>query len=101
MDFIHTRTIKKQTSSKIFEINVPEELQLKYKSNYVKGIVRDKKTNQLLKARLELLNLNKNELISYVQSDSVSGEYLMVLTQGAEYGLYVSRPGYLFESPQL
>ncbi|MEJ0056371.1 MAG: OmpA family protein [Bacteroidota bacterium] len=89
---------QKANSSRIFEINVPEELQLKYKSNYVKGIVRDKKTNQPLKARLELLNLNKNELISYVQSDSVSGEYLMVLTQGAEYGLYVSRPGYLFES---
>ncbi|CAN5394601.1 hypothetical protein BH10BAC4_BH10BAC4_03530 [soil metagenome] len=64
----------------------------------MKGIVRDKKTNKPLKARIELLNLNKNELVSYVQSDSITGEYLMVLTQGADYGLYVSQPGYLFQS---
>ncbi|NOT76127.1 MAG: OmpA family protein [Cyclobacteriaceae bacterium] len=89
---------EKANSSKIFEINVPEELQLRYKSNYVKGIVRDKKTNKPLNARLELLNMDKNELVSFVRSDSVTGEYLMVLTQGADYGLYVSRPGYLFQS---
>jgi outer membrane protein OmpA-like peptidoglycan-associated protein len=28
----------------------------------------------------------------------VSGEYLMVLTQGAEYALYVNKKGYLFQS---
>ena len=49
-------------------------------------------------ARVELFNINKNELTSFVWSDSVTGEYLMVLTQGADYGLYVSRPGYLFQS---
>ena len=89
---------QKVNSSEIFEITVPEELQLRYKSNYVKGMVRDKKTKLPLKARVELFNINKNELTSFVDSDSVSGEYLMVLTQGADYGLYVSRPGYLFQS---
>ena len=89
---------QKTNSSKIFEINVPEELQLKYKSNYVKGVVRDKKTSRPLKARVELLNINKNELTSFVWSDSLTGEYLMVLTQGADYGLYVSKPGFLFQS---
>ena len=89
---------RKLNSSEIFEITVPEELQLRYKSNYVKGIIRDKKTKLPLKSRVELFNINKNELTSAVSSDSLSGEYLMVLTQGAEYGLYVSRPGYLFQS---
>lgn len=89
---------RKLNSSEIFEITVPEELQLRYKSNYVKGVIRDKKTKQPLKARVELYNINKNELMSSVYSDSLSGEYLMVLTQGADYGLYVSRPGYLFQS---
>ncbi|MBY0434207.1 MAG: OmpA family protein [Cyclobacteriaceae bacterium] len=85
-------------SSRIFEITVPEELQLQYKSNYVKGIVRDRKTQKPLKAKVDLFNINKNELTSAVQSDSITGEYLMVLTQGADYALYVSRPGYLFQS---
>lgn len=85
-------------ASKIFEINVPEELQLRYKSNYVKGIVRDKKTGKPLKAKVELMNINRNELESFVVSDSVTGEYLIVLTQGADYGLFVNRQGYLFQS---
>ncbi len=88
----------KINSSKIFEINVPEELQLRYKSNYVKGFVRDKKSNKPLKAKVELMNINKNELESYVTSDSITGEYLIVLTQGADYGLFVNRQGYLFQS---
>ena len=85
-------------SSKIFELTVPEELQLQYKSNYVKGIVRDRKSGKPLKAKVELFNINKNELTSYVQSDSLTGEYLMVLTQGADYGLFVNQQGYLFQS---
>lgn len=89
---------EKLNSSEIFELTIPEELQLRYKSNYVKGVVRDRKTGKPLKARVELFNINKNELTSYVNSDSVTGEYLMVLTQGADYGLYVSSPGYLFQS---
>src|SRR5690606_16647242 len=35
---------------------------------------------------------------SLVRSDSISGRYLIVLTQGSDYALYVSKPGYLFKS---
>lgn len=88
----------KANSSVLYEMDVPEDMQVKYKSNYVKGIVRDAKSRLPLGARVELFNINRNELISYVQADSVSGEYLMVLTQGADYALYVSHPGHLFKS---
>ncbi len=88
----------KLNSSLLYEITVPAELQLKYKSNYVKGVVRDATTKKPLGARVELFNINKNERTSFVQADSITGEYLMVLTQGADYALYVSQPGYLFKS---
>lgn len=84
--------------SKIYEFDVPEEYRVKYKSNAVKGIVRDRTTKQPLKARIELFELAKNELVSFVNSDSLTGNYLIVLTQGADYGLYVNAPGYLFKS---
>jgi OmpA-OmpF porin, OOP family len=84
--------------SKIFEAEIPEESWLKFRSNYVKGIVRDRETKQLLSARIELIDLATNKVESLVESDSVTGSYLMVLTQGAEYALYVTRPGYLFKS---
>lgn len=85
-------------SGRIYEIGIPQELQIKYRSNYVKGMVRDKSDSQPLRARIELFDIRQNKLVSFVESDSVTGAYLMVLTQGAEYALYVSRPGYLFQN---
>jgi OmpA-OmpF porin, OOP family len=86
------------TVSQIYEIDIPEENQIRYKSNYVKGVVRDKQTREPLAASIELINLRTNEIESLVSSDSISGHYLMVLTQGAEYALYVNKRGYLFRS---
>ncbi len=83
---------------RLYEVQIPENQQVKYKSNYVKGIVKDKKTGKELKARIELFDINKNAIVSLVNSDSISGEYLMVLTQGSEYALYVNKKGYLFQS---
>ncbi|HEY0743158.1 MAG TPA: OmpA family protein [Chryseosolibacter sp.] len=82
----------------IYEIEIPEEQQVKFKSNYVKGVVRDKETKEPLLAKIELINLEDNETESLVESDSLSGKYLMVLTQGAEYALYVNKKGYVFRS---
>jgi len=87
-----------QDKTKIYEISVPEELRPKFRSNVVKGIVRDKKTKTPIKSKVELFDIQKNELISVVNSDSISGGYLMVLTQGSDYALYVSANGYLFKS---
>lgn len=84
--------------SKIFEIKIPESQKIKYKSNYVKGIVTNSKTNKFLKAKIELVDINKNEIVSLVESDSISGKYLMVLTEGSEYALYVNKRGYMFKS---
>jgi OOP family OmpA-OmpF porin len=84
--------------SHIYEVMIPEENRIRYRSNYVKGVVRDKKTGDPLRATIELINLETNTTESLVASDSVSGTYLIVLTQGAEYALYVNKKGYLFSS---
>ena len=84
--------------SLIYEFDVPESMQVTYKSSYVRGRVFDKSNGQPLGASIELMNLKLDSRVSIVKSDSVSGEYLMVLTEGAEYGLFVNRVGYLFKS---
>lgn len=86
------------TKSMLFEVRIPEENQIKFRSNYVKGIVRDKKDRTPLRARIELINIEKNAVESLVESDSITGEYLIVLTQGADYALYVNKKQYLFKS---
>ncbi len=83
---------------RLYEVQIPEEQQVKYRSNYIKGTVKDKKTAKELNAKIELFDINKNKIISLVHSDSLSGAYVMVLTQGSEYALYVSKRGYLFQS---
>jgi OOP family OmpA-OmpF porin len=83
---------------RLYEVQIPEDKQVKYKSNYVKGIVTDKKTGKTLKAKIELFDINNNSIVSLVNSDSITGAYLMVLTQGSEYALYVNKKGYLFQS---
>lgn len=84
--------------SYIYEIEIPETERIRLRSNYVKGVVRDKDSKDPLRARIELVNLGEESVESLVESDSISGKYLIVLTQGADYALYVSRPGYLFKS---
>jgi outer membrane protein OmpA-like peptidoglycan-associated protein len=84
--------------SMIYQFDMPETITVTHKSYYVKGTIRDKKTSKPLKASVELMDVNSNQLISRVYSDSIFGEYTMVLTEGSDYALYVEKPGYIFES---
>ncbi len=83
---------------RIYEFDVPEAMQVAYRSNYVRGRVYEEATKEPLAALVELYDLESEALVSQVRSDSVTGDYLMVLTEGSEYALYVSRTGYLFHS---
>ncbi|MGC3944205.1 MAG: OmpA family protein [Chryseolinea sp.] len=95
---VEERLADGHSRSKIFEVLIPQSSQVRFKSNYVKGVIRDKVSRKPLRAKIELLNIKTDEVVSLVSSDSVTGEYLMVLTQGDEYALYVTRAGYLFKS---
>ncbi len=84
--------------SKIYQFEIPPEISVSRRSNYVKGRIYDKETLKPLAANVELVDLDLDSLSEKVYSDSLFGEYMMVLTQGAEYALYVDKPGYLFDS---
>ena len=84
--------------SVLYEFDMPEKIQVSNKSNFVKGRVIDSETREYISARVELFDLLGNEMVSAVNSDKVSGEYLMVITEGKEYALYVNKTGYLFKS---
>jgi len=84
--------------SEIKQFEVPEQIRLLYKSRYVKGIVRDEKSQKPIKSQIQLYNISRNELVGEIVSDSITGEYLMVLTEGVNYGLYIEKKGYVFKS---
>ncbi|MFC0181410.1 Outer membrane protein OmpA [Pseudarcicella hirudinis] len=89
----------KRRAAKLVEIDLPEVLQNKFKRTfYLKGNVSDALTKQKIKADIELINLKTNELIGKFSSDPQSGNYISVLTNGGEYGVFVSKAGYFFKS---
>ena len=84
--------------SLIYTFKVPDTFKPQVVTNYVTGTVKNANTDAPLEASIELYDINKNELVNLVYSDSLSGEYLMVLPEGSKYALYVNKPGFLFES---
>ncbi len=65
---------------------------------YVKGIVTDAKTHEPLEAAVEILDLEKNAPVYQDYSAPDKGDFLATLTTGKNYGLNVSKSGYLFYS---
>lgn len=65
--------------------------------SYMKGKVFDKETGKLLVADYELINLSTGKITMKSSTDS-EGKFLVCLPSGYNYGLNVSKPGYLFYS---
>ncbi len=64
---------------------------------YVTGRIRDSKTKKPLKANIKLYDLETSNVDYNTESDIISGLYFIALTEGKEYGFYISSPGYVFE----
>ena len=65
---------------------------------YVRGIVTDAKNDMPLTASFELINLATAQTEIKETSSSDNGSFLLCLKPGNDYGLNVSKPGYLFYS---
>jgi outer membrane protein OmpA-like peptidoglycan-associated protein len=65
--------------------------------SYMKGKVYDKETGKLLKADYELINLSTGKVVIKSSTDG-TGSFLVCLPSGYNYGINVSRTGYLFYS---
>jgi outer membrane protein OmpA-like peptidoglycan-associated protein len=65
--------------------------------SYIKGRVYDKQTGKLIKADYELIDLSNGKSILRNSTDG-SGEFLICLPSGYNYGINVSKTGYLFHS---
>jgi hypothetical protein len=64
---------------------------------YLKGKVSDNETGKLLKADYELINLSTNKITIKSTTDD-DGNFLVCLPSGYNYGINVTKPGYLFYS---
>jgi flagellar motor protein MotB/tetratricopeptide (TPR) repeat protein len=86
----------KDNGKDIFYFNLYESVRPDPVS-YLKGKVYDKETGKLLKANYELINLSTGRVIIKNITDE-NGNFLVCLPSGYNYGINVSKPGYLFYS---
>lgn len=81
----------------IYYFKIPEEAK-PVTVTYVKGYVYDIKTNDRLEAKCQMLDLETGEIVAEIQSDAITGEYMVCLPIDRDYAFNVVKPGYLFYS---
>jgi outer membrane protein OmpA-like peptidoglycan-associated protein len=65
---------------------------------FAQGLVVEAETKKPVEAKLRLSAVSSQSLISQLNSDAVSGEFLIALPAGQTYALSVTAEGYLFHS---
>jgi outer membrane protein OmpA-like peptidoglycan-associated protein len=82
----------------LYEFDVPDSFKPEKPSTFAHGHIYDKVSKKGLGARVELIDIASGKVTQSVMSDSITGEYTIVITEGKEYAVYVNRKQYLFES---
>jgi len=83
----------------IYEFQVPQELASQFdRIYYIKGYIKDSKTQKPLYSTVELVNSRTGERVSRFLSDPVTGDYMSVLPEEGQYIMYIETPGYFFKS---
>jgi len=81
----------------IYSFELPEAIRPNLVT-YVKGLIFDKYTKEILDAKVEIINLMDGKTIFDDLSNPETGEFLATLTVGKSFGLNISKNGYLFHS---
>lgn len=80
------------------EVAVAKPVEERVLVTLVKGSVRDAVTTYPLEAKIEIVDNNANEIVATFTTNSQTGGYIFNLPSGKNYGINVSKDGYLFHS---
>jgi len=81
----------------IYVINFIDEKPIVYVT-ILKGTITDAVSSQPVEADIEIIDNEKNESVAKFNSNSATGNYLVSLPSGKNYGISVNAKGYLFHS---
>ncbi len=85
--------------SDIYVFDLPQSVQASNVS-FIKGKIIDEKGNPLA-AKCEIIDLKQNKVIYSTISDTTDGSFIVGLTTENEYGLYVTKKGFLFHTENI
>lgn len=81
----------------IYHFKIPEKAK-PLPITYVKGIVKDKETKQLLETSVMVIDLKTNNSVFNDFTSNETGDFLAVMPIGSDYSFNVEANGYLFYS---
>lgn len=84
-------TIQQKVEQEVVEVK-------KVRLTIMKGTITDALSTMPVEATIEIVDNEKNELITTLTSNSKTGKYLVSLPSGKNYGIAVKADGYLFYS---
>ncbi len=64
----------------------------------VKGIVSEYGTNKPLDATIEIVDNETQKVVQVIKTNATTGEYMVMLPSGKNYGMSVNAPGHMFYS---
>ncbi len=85
------------TNYDLFEVELPDYLKPK-PTIIIQGVVTNAKTTSPVGAVVLIEDINSGELLAVNKSNSVSGEYLVVLPAGRNYSVSTTSEGFFFYS---
>lgn len=89
----------KERTSKIYQTDMSALPGINLSPNgFIKGKVADATTEKPLRAEIQLFDYKQDTLLYTVESDPISGEYLMVIPYAAEFSFYAEAEGYMIKS---
>lgn len=86
-----TATIQQKVEQEVVEVK-------KVRLTIMKGTITDALSELPIEATIEIVDNEKDELITTLTSNSKTGKYLVSLPSGKNYGIAVKADGYLFYS---
>ncbi len=87
-------TIQQKVEQEVIEVK-------KVRLTIMKGTVTDALSEEPIAANIEIVDNEKNELVTTLTSNSKTGKYLVSLPSGKNYGIAVKADGYLFYSENI
>lgn len=81
----------------IYSFGIPEAAK-PLKISYIKGIVKDKDSKEIIESNVQLIDLKSNKTVFDDYTDPETGQFLAVMPVGSNYLFNVSAEGYLFYS---
>ncbi len=78
--------------------SIDEIQQIDVRLTLFNGFVKDVKTLEPLEAKIEIIDNETNEQIAVLSSNEATGKFIVNLPAGKNYGLSVSKDGYMFHS---